>query len=256
MVTLKGQAWKPLSVLVGLVVVLGGLRLALEEQKLSLAPDIVPVLAGQRFSGPPPNPQGAAYVVDFRRLAPDQWPGTTRIITNGGLSEAATVRDGMLRQGHSLTTIAATYFERRFPADVFRIGITVNFPNSATGDPGVAMIIADGPLPDFTSANPKRPNAAVHFVATRKGWEATVWPSGGTPDRIAADAFNADTFPGPLRFEIRRVGGSLQIISPDGTTVKVEDERVAKLAGPFACWELFQQGKGLESAAITELWAQ
>jgi len=118
------------------------------------------------------------------------------------------------------------------------------------------MIIADGPLPDFTSANPQRPNAAVHFVATRKGWEVTVWPSGGAPDRIAVNAFNADTFPGPLRFEIRRVGGSLQIISPDGTTVKVEDERVAKLAGPFACWELFQQGKGLGSAAITELWAQ
>jgi len=50
--------------------------------------------------------------------------------------------------------------------------------------------------------------------------------------------------------------GALVVFAADGTTVKVEDERVAKLAGPFACWELFQQGKGLGSAAITELWAQ
>jgi hypothetical protein len=244
-------------VLVSIAVVLGGIRLALEARKLSLEPGpIVPVLAMQRFTGPPPDSQGAAYVVNFQRLEPDQWPGATGMVNVGGTTEPPVVRDGRLWQGDSLTNLAASYFERRFPDDIFRIGITAEFPPTTTEDPAVAMIIADGPLPDFTSANPHRPNAAVHFVATRKGWEVTVWPSDGKPDRIAVDTFNSDVFPGPLRFEIRRAGSSIRVISPDGTTVKVDDERVGQMAGPWASWELFQRGKGVQSAAITELWAQ
>jgi hypothetical protein len=255
--SLRTLPWKLMVVLVSVAVVLAGVRLALEARKFSLDyGPALPVLAAQRFSGPPPNAQGAEYVVDFHRLQPDQWPGSTRIVNAGEATQPPIVQDGRLMQGVALTSQAASYFERRFADDIFRIGITAEFSPPSTEDSAVAMIIADGPLPDFASPHPNRPNAAVHFVATRKGWEVTVWPSDGKPDRIAAEAFNADAFRGPLRFEIRRVGSSIKIISPDGTTVKVDDERIARMAGPWACWDLFQRGKGVKSAAIAEMWAQ
>ncbi|UUO02953.1 hypothetical protein M4D79_06945 [Mycolicibacterium novocastrense] len=118
----------------------------------------------------------------------------------------------------------------------------------------MAMIIADGPLPDMVTSS-DRPNLGVHFVASPSSWELAVWPSDGDKQRVAAGVFETRAFDAPLRYEIQREGPVARVVLPDGQTVEVQDDRIERFSGDWMVWELYQDGGSVPSAGIETWWA-
>lgn len=208
-------------------------------------------------TGPPPDPVGAPYAVTFRNglPAPNWQELQLRVLTLGALDAPPAVVGSELTQGASFADGVATYFERQSPDPVRRIGVQARFPQTDDQRPAVAMIIADGPLPDMVSTV-QRPNFGVHFVATATTWELDIWPGDGDKVRLLAGGFDAAVFPGPIRYEVQREGATVRVIQPDGKVTAITDERIDRFSGRWMCWELFQDGGGVASAGIETWWAQ
>lgn len=205
-------------------------------------------------AGAPPGPADAPYVVNFGQGDIPSWRDLQlRVLTLGSLDAPPLISDGAVSQGTSLTDRVATYFERRSPNPVRRIGVQAAFP-STDKQPAVAMIIADGALPDMVTSS-ARPNFGVHFVASTSSWELAVWPSDGEKQRLAAGLFDARTFAGPLRYEVQREGAAARVVLPDGQTVEVRDDRIERFSGDWMVWELYQDGGSVPSARIETWWA-
>lgn len=210
-------------------------------------------------AGLPPSPDGATFFTDFGASDLVSWHELGfRVLTLGSSDAPPGVDGGVLAQGSSLSDRLATYFERESPEPVQRMGAEVRFPGAEeerSQRPAVAMIIADGPLPDLVSST-RRPNFGVHFVATQSTWEVDVWPGGGEKVRIAGGIFETSTFPRPLRYEIQREGPTVRVVLPDGTTIAIRDDRIERFSGRWSTWELYQDGGGTVSAGIRSWWAR
>jgi hypothetical protein len=206
--------------------------------------------------GPLPSADGASYAVNFETADPSAPLGDdVRVVTIGGLTEGPHVVGKAIAQGTPLSDSAATYFQKDFSVPVTRIGFEVALPPGATQNTAVAMVIADGPVPDNVS-DPRTSNFGVHLVITPLQWELGVWPAGGTLDVIAAGVFDARKYAGPLRYEIFRDGSTVRVVQPDGKVAEISDDRIAKFSGNWGVWELFQNGRGTPSPLVGSWWAQ
>jgi hypothetical protein len=204
-------------------------------------------------TGPPPNPDGASYVVKFSTPLAFRDLGV-RLLTLGSQDAPPAIVDGTLAQGSSLADRVASYFERQGLDPVRLIGLEVSFPTPPTPKAAIAAIVADGPLPDMNATH-KRPNFGVHFVATSQTWEFDVWPANGEKQALASGIFDASTFRGPVRYQVERAGDLARVVLPDGTTVEVRDPRIGLWSGKWMAWELFQDGGNVPSARIKSWWA-
>ncbi|UUO02952.1 hypothetical protein M4D79_06940 [Mycolicibacterium novocastrense] len=88
-----------------------------------------PTPVARTMAGAPPSPADAPYLVDFgRREAPSWRDLQMRVLTLGALEAPPFIGGGAVSQGASLTERVATYFERRSPGPVRRIGLQAVFP--------------------------------------------------------------------------------------------------------------------------------
>jgi hypothetical protein len=216
------------------------------------AEDPVTPLVTTGFAAPP-NPEAASYRVDFASAVTFKDLGV-RVLSWGSQDAPPAIADGVLAQGSSLADKVASYFERRAPDPVHAMGLQVEFPPTSGAPSAVAMILADGPLPD-RNVTWTRPNLGLHFVATSQFWELDVWPSEGDIQRLAGGQFDATKFAGPLRYQVERDGDMARVVLPDGRTFEVRDPRIEKWSGEWMTWELFQDGGNVASARIQSWWA-
>jgi hypothetical protein len=203
--------------------------------------------------GAPPNPETASYVVNFASPSTFKELGV-RILTWGSQDAPPAIADGVLAQGSSLADKVASYFERQAAQPVREMGLQVEFPPSTGAASAVAMILADGPLPD-RNVTWKRPNLGMHFVATAQFWQLDVWPTDGDLQQLAGAQFDTSKFNGPLRYQVERDGDIARVVQPDGKTFEVRDPRIEKWSGKWMTWELFQDGGNIASARIQSWWA-
>lgn len=203
--------------------------------------------------GAPPDPQAAHYVVNFDSPVTFKELGV-RILTRGSQDSPPVIANGGLSEGSSLADKVASYFERQVGEPVRSMGVQAEFPPSTDGTSAVAMILADGPLPDLNVTR-VQPNLGIHFVATAKFWELDVGPSNGDLQRIAGGVFDTSKFGGPLRYQVERDDDMARVVLPDGKTFEVRDPRIEQWSGKWMTWELFQDGGNVPSATIQSWWA-
>jgi hypothetical protein len=203
--------------------------------------------------GAPPNPEAASYVVNFAEPLTFKELGV-RILTRGSEDSPPAIADGVLAQGSSLADKVASYFERQVAEPARAMGLQVEFPPSTGAASAVAMILADGPLPDLNVTR-VQPNLGIHFVATAQFWELDVGPSNGDLQRLAGAQFDTSKFNGPLRYQVERNDDVARVVQPDGKTFEVRDKRIEQWSGKWMTWELFQDGGNVPSASIQSWWA-
>jgi hypothetical protein len=177
----------------------------------------------------------------------DDLPDGSRIY-DSSTSEGMAVRYGQLVHGYPAGSAGASYLETRLAADVSKLGARVSFPAGASGS--IALVAWSSSVVDAARADRPMPSSGMRLTATAHGWKVTVGPD---REVIGAGEFAASGQ--VLSFEVVRDGTDLWITDPDGTVTQMSDPRIAELAGPWACWELFETSAQQVPAAFEQIWA-
>ncbi len=63
------------------------------------------------------------------------------------------------------------------------------------------------------------------------------------------------TVPGTATVEVYRDADRAWVVDPSGAVTDVSDPRIEELAGPWACWQLYEQEPAQTPAVIEAVWA-
>ena len=209
--------------------------------------------AGTAAAQPSATPDAGApppSVPDQRRAdftKGDALPDGSRVY-DSSTSVGMAVVDGQLVHGPPEGAAAESYLELRLPGSVTKLGAQVRFAPGASGS--IALVAWPTSVVAAARADRPLPSSGLRLTATSHSWKATV---GADREVIAKGDFVAT---GPLlTFEVVRAGADLWVTDPAGDVAQVSEPRVAELAGPWACWELFETASAQVPAAFAQVWA-
>ena len=260
------RAWVSVALACGLVTLAAGI--AYNHVDTSLAADTfadVPtsLAAPAAASATPdeaPNPNEVRY--DFTGMpdgpAPEEF-GTGRavLIPNPVDDPGTTLRvvNGKLTYDPTTAGDVAGYYSADLGAPISVIGARWAFmPRS--GSPGSMALVVGRPDVNGILDRP----FAVHLVVTPTIWNFGVWPAGEGELQLIAGG----VLPEPLaqdpnttyEAEVKINGDTAEIRLPNGQQERVQDPRIADLAGSYAVFEAFaDNGRDDARVGFTEIWA-
>jgi hypothetical protein len=170
---------------------------------------------------------------------------TARLSVIGGKLTNATTA-AAVRAGYIVTDIGASV---RYIGGRFTLSPTSN-PNGG----GAVFVIWRWLLHGVLVI----PDSPLHLITTDSAWAFGVWQT------QVLSLVAGGTFAVPLATDSATIhylnvsitGASATLSLPDGTTTVVTDSRIASLAGPYACFEVYQGNAATDTkAAFTEVWA-
>lgn len=196
------------------------------------------------------SPEGAAVHVDFGNTA--ALPPSFTTVERARNAYPLGVVDGRLEHGAPTGANAASYLSKDMsPQSVRRIGATAVFDDGAAGS--IALLVSAGSVP--TSESQPAPDAAVHFVADRRGWTYAVWEAGSSGQTVLERGSFGDQLDlRDARFEVELDGNRAKVYLPDSTSVTITDERISRFGGTWATWELFESDEGMKPASFRDVW--
>jgi hypothetical protein len=176
-------------------------------------------------------------------------PEGARTHDNGAVGSPLRVEGGYLTHDAPRGRLSVGSLEVRLTGPVQRLGARVAFPSTKGGD--VVLVAWTSSLVDARRAGRAVPTSGLRLVASSQGWRLTTYDKG---ERILAKG-TFDAAPGLQTFQLLRAGARAWVIDPQGLVTTVEDAGVDDLSGPWACWQLAEDGPGHSPARIKEVWA-
>lgn len=167
-------------------------------------------------------------------------------------TQVMTVSGGKLVAGVDGITMKASYLQQNLGANVHRLGGEFMF-GAGTDGGSVTFVPWSNIIPDPYVV----PDTPCHFVVTPTMWTYGIW-QGQSPTQLASG-----TFATPLtqdmatvyRAEVQLKGNTAYILLPDGKTAQVTDSRIASIAAPVACFEIYKNASTDAAAAWVRFWA-
>lgn len=235
---------------------------ATEEVRAGVTTGRSPSQAGQAPATPsedvttvPTNPPASAEepprTADARRVdfaLRSDLPAGFRSYDNAAVGAAMGLRDGLLQHGRPAAPYAVSSLETRLGADVRKLGARVRFPDDNSG--AVVLVAWRSSLVDSRLAGRPRPASGLRLVVTPGRWALTSVPG----DSVLASGSFAQV-PGTATVEVYRDGDRAWVVDPSGAVTTVSDPRIAELAGPWACWQLYEPDPAQTPAVIDSIWA-
>ena len=195
---------------------------------------------------PTPTPDVPDVVrADFTRG--DGWPAGAVSRDTGAVSTPMGLVARALAHGAATGPgIATSWMEQTLPAAVRAIGARVRFAPERSG--AVALTAWQTTVLGTTSAH----LAGMRLVATPGHWHLEVIDTDGTAT-LASGSYDRASL--TASFGLVRSGADVWVTDPTGRVTRASDPRAATLTGPFASWELRDNGAGSEPAVIEAVWA-
>jgi hypothetical protein len=166
------------------------------------------------------------------------------------------VVSGKLTNTGSPAALRAGYVTANLGANVLRIGARFTLSSTTHPGGGAAGLVIWRSLLWTTNIIP---DSGVHISISDIGWGLGVWEtqvftgiaSGSFSPALATDDTTVHTF------EATIAGSTVTLDLPaNGGTPSVTDARVVSLAGPYACFEVYQTDASIDTKAkFTEVWA-
>ena len=129
-----------------------------------------------------------------------------------------------------------------------KLGARVRFVGE---DPGSVVLVAwKSSFVDSRRTGQPIPATGLRLVVNSGSWELTVSPG---DEVVGSGSFQP--VPGTASLEVYRRDDTAWVVDPSGTVTRLQDPRIAKLAGPWACWQLVEQETSQTPAIIEAVWA-
>ena len=178
-----------------------------------------------------------------------QLPAGARTYDNPAAGSPLKVTQGFLTHDPGKAPVSIGSLEVQLPAPVQKIGATIVFPLRNGGT--VNVVAWASSLVDARGADQPVPDSGLRLIASSSDWQLTTYYQGESV--IAGDQF--DPVPGPQTFEVYRADATAWVVDPTGAVTKVDNPLLAKLAGPWACWQVAEDRPSRTPARIQEIWA-
>ena len=178
----------------------------------------------------------------------DSWPVGAGFRESGQLAWPLGVVDRLMTHGPAEGPNAVSWLEKWLKTDVRTIGARVLFaPNHS----GTAAITAWHTSVLETSGL-QQPRTGMRLVVEPGRWRLVALDgaggsviTSGTYQQVGHSA----------TFNLVRRDSTLWVTDPTGLVIQVDDPRIGSLSGPWASWELRDDGVGRRPAGFQEIWA-
>ena len=198
-----------------------------------------------------PADEGPPQVADQRRVdfaTTEELPTGSRIYDNESVSDGMAVERGVLQHGPPRGPVAVSSLETELSGEVSKLGARVRFVGE---DPGSVVLVAwKSSFVDSRRTGQPIPATGLRLVVNSGSWELTVSPG---DEVVGSGSFQP--VPGTASLEVYRRDDTAWVVDPSGTVTRLQDPRIAKLAGPWACWQLVEQETSQTPAIIEAVWA-
>jgi hypothetical protein len=202
-------------------------------------------------TNPPAGADGPPRVPDARRAdfsVSDSLPDGARIYDNDSVGDGMAVQDGLLQHGLPTGAEAVSSLETRLDSDVRKLGARIRFPGDDAGS--VVLVAWQESLVDARRAGLPLPASGLRLVVSPGQWQLTAVPGEAV---LASGTFA--TVSGTATVEVYRDVDRAWVVDPSGAVTDVVAPRIKELAGPWACWQLYEQEPGQTPAVIEAVWA-
>jgi hypothetical protein len=99
------------------------------------------------------------------------------------------------------------------------------------------------------------PNSGAHLSVGADSWSFGYIENANPVVVLGSGSFTAPAS-GIYQADIRVSGNTATIYLPDGSSTQITDPKIGSLAGPYACWEVFQGDAATDDkAGFTQAWA-
>ena len=194
---------------------------------------------------------GRPQVPDARRAdfsVSDKLPDGARIYDNEFVGAGMAVHDGLLQHGRPTAPEALSSLETELDSDVRKLGARIRFPGDDSGS--VVLVAWQDSLVDARRAGRPVPASGLRLVVSPGQWQLT-----SAPGAAVLASGNFTIVPGTATVEVYRDDDRAWVVDPSGAVTDVSDPRIEELAGPWACWQLYEQAPTQTPAVIEAVWA-
>ena len=178
----------------------------------------------------------------------DSWPVGAGFRETGQLAWPLGVVDRLMTHGPAQGPNAVSWLEKWLKTDVRTIGARVLFaPNHS----GTAAITAWHTSVLDTSGL-QQPRTGMRLAVEPGGWRLVALDGAG------GSVITSGTYQQVGRsatFNLVRRESTVWVTDPSGLVTQVDDPRIGSLSGPWASWELREDGVGKRPAGFQEIWA-
>lgn len=194
---------------------------------------------------PPPHVRDVVRA-DFTQG--DPWPVGAASRDTATVSWPMGIVDGVFVHGPADGLGAVSWLDRALDTNVRAVGARVRFASAHSG--AVALTAWQTSVLDESGTS--LPRTGMRLVATPGSWSLVALDVHGTATLATGSYERANR---TASFSLVRRGSDLWVTDPTGRVTQVSDPRVASLAGPWASWELRDDGPRSRPAALEEIWA-
>lgn len=206
-------------------------------------------------SQPPPPPNGG--VVEAPPIQPtmrsnfgkgDGWPVGAGFRETGRLAWPLGVVDRLMTHGPAEGPNAVSWLEKWMKTDVRTIGARVLFAPNHSGSAAITAWHTS----ILDTSGLQQPRTGMRLVVTPGEWRLVALESKG------ASTITSGTYRQVGRsasFNLVRRESTVWLTDPNGLVIRVDDPRIGSLSGPWASWELREDGVGRRPAGFQEIWA-